>query len=297
MFQRANRFEGPVKPHTMVLATINLIQTSSFPFVLRRRISEEQCPYVITTSLSSSSANIIHSSPSMLSNKNIKIWITFSYILKMSDKMSEVVSALVSSTDLREGSEAHMECQVALEALRGLASLLPNLPPSLIVQHAPTLLIRIRLFVEKNSGEVREASMGVLRGLSTSVGSTEEFKEQIFLHLLTAIIHLEDPYPSMVVENVHFLIIMCKSALQALGPHLASKDIQKLFEEQLVPSSSLNFQDFIATLTKKLATDMKDQISLFLQVSSSYFRHTEPTIRRASILFTDVTEICNRCSG
>ncbi|KAB7493662.1 Maestro heat-like repeat-containing protein family member 1 [Armadillidium nasatum] len=197
---------------------------------------------------------------------------------QMSDKMSEVVSALVSSTDLREGSEAHMECQVALEALRGLASLLPNLPPSLIVQHAPTLLIRIRLFVEKNSGEVREASMGVLRGLSTSVGSTEEFKEQIFLHLLTAIIHLEDPYPSMVV--------MCKSALQALGPHLASKDIQKLFEEQLVPSSSLNFQDFVANLTKKLGTDMKDQISLFLQVSSSYFRHTEPTIRRASILFT-----------
>lgn len=67
----------------------------------------------------------------------------------MSDKMNEVLSALVTSTDLREGNEADTECQVALEALRGLASLLPHLPATFIIPHTPTLLIRIRLFVEK----------------------------------------------------------------------------------------------------------------------------------------------------
>lgn len=65
--------------------------------------------------------------------------------------MSEVVSALVGATDLREGSEAMTESQVALEAMRGLASFLPHLNSNLIIQHTPTLLIRIRLFVEKVS--------------------------------------------------------------------------------------------------------------------------------------------------
>ena len=41
------------------------------------------------------------------------------------------------------------ETQVALEALRGLAALLPRLPKETVLQHTPTLLIRIRLFSEK----------------------------------------------------------------------------------------------------------------------------------------------------
>lgn len=45
---------------------------------------------------------------------------------------------------------------------------------------------------------------------------------------------------------------MCKSALQSLGSHLGSKQIQKLFEEHLVPSGVLHFQDFIANVAEKL---------------------------------------------
>lgn len=64
---------------------------------------------------------------------------------------------------------------------------------------------------------------------------------------------------------------MCKSALQALGPHLASKDIQKLFEEQLVPSSPLNFQDFVATLSKKLVSLLSLAVLVLLALKTSVF--------------------------
>ena len=59
------------------------------------------------------------------------------------------MSALVSATDHREGGDGSVEEKVPLEALRGLAAILPHLPAEATLQHTPTLLIRIRLFSEK----------------------------------------------------------------------------------------------------------------------------------------------------
>ncbi|MPC85586.1 hypothetical protein E2C01_080367 [Portunus trituberculatus] len=61
---------------------------------------------------------------------------------------------MVGATDQRDtgsSEELSVESQVALEALRGLAALLPRLPQETVLQHTPTLLIRIRLFSEKVS--------------------------------------------------------------------------------------------------------------------------------------------------
>lgn len=198
---------------------------------------------------------------------------------QVSEKLTEIISALVGATDQRDGVSTEgisSETQVALEALRGLAALLPRLPKERVLQHTPTLLIRIRLFTEKSSGEVREAGLGVLRGLAASVGNTEEFQEQIHLHLLASLIHLEDPHPPTVV--------MCKSALQALGPHLGSEEMYSMFKTQLVPSGVLTYHQFITDLTKHMVNDLKDHLAFFIQAGSSYFKSSEPSLRRAAAL-------------
>lgn len=72
----------------------------------------------------------------------------------MSEKLTEIITALVAATDQHESRNTDgvdVEAQVALEALRGLAALLPRLPQETVLQHTPTLLIRIRLFSEKVS--------------------------------------------------------------------------------------------------------------------------------------------------
>ena len=45
---------------------------------------------------------------------------------------------------------------------------------------------------------LRTAAMGVVKGLALCAGETEEFTEHRHLHLLGAIVHLQDPYPPMV---------------------------------------------------------------------------------------------------
>nr|XP_045621254.1 maestro heat-like repeat-containing protein family member 1 isoform X2 [Procambarus clarkii] len=199
--------------------------------------------------------------------------------LWVSEKLTEIITALVEATDQRDscGSDGTgLETQVALEALRGLAALLPRLPQETVLQHTPTLLIRIRLFSEKSSGEVREAGLGVLRGLAASVGGTEEFREQLHLHLLASLIHLADPH--------HPTVVMCKSALQALGPHLGSEAMNSMFQNHLIPSGVLNYQQFITDLTKHMVTDLKDHMGFFIQATSAYFKSSEPSLRRAAAL-------------
>lgn len=198
---------------------------------------------------------------------------------QVSEKLTEIITALVGATDQRDSCNSDgisIETQVALEALRGLAALLPRLPQEIVLQHTPTLLIRIRLFSEKSSGEVREAGLGVLRGLAASVGSSEEFQEQLHLHLLASLVHLADPYPPTVV--------MCKSALQALGPHLGSQAMNTMFQNHLIPSGSLNYHQFITDLTKHMVTDLKDHVKFFIQATTSYFKSSEASLRRASAL-------------
>uniref|UniRef100_A0A0P4W3R7 Maestro heat-like repeat-containing protein family member 1 n=1 Tax=Scylla olivacea TaxID=85551 RepID=A0A0P4W3R7_SCYOL len=198
---------------------------------------------------------------------------------QVSEKLKEIIAAMVGATDQRDtgsSEELSVESQVALEALRGLAALLPRLPQETVLQHTPTLLIRIRLFSEKTSGEVREAGLGVLRGLAAAVGSSEEFREHLHLHLLAALVHLADPHPPTVV--------MCKSALQALGPHVGSKDMNTMFQTHLIPSGQLNYHQFIIDLTKYMVIDLKDHIGFFIQATSSYFKSPEPSLRKAAAL-------------
>lgn len=198
---------------------------------------------------------------------------------QLSEKLKEIIAAMVGATDQRDtgsSEELSVESQVALEALRGLAALLPRLPQETVLQHTPTLLIRIRLFSEKSSGEIREAGLGVLRGLAASVGGSEEFREHLHLHLLAALVHLADPHPPTVV--------MCKSALQALGPHLGSKEMNTMFQTHLIPSGQLNYHQFIVDLTKHMVTDLVDYIGFFIQATSSYFKSSEPSLRKAAAL-------------
>ncbi|KAK3886737.1 hypothetical protein Pcinc_009116 [Petrolisthes cinctipes] len=197
----------------------------------------------------------------------------------VSEKLKEIIAALVGATDQRDcsgGEEMSVETQVALEALRGLAALLPRLSHDTVLQHTPTLLIRIRLFSEKSSGEVREAGLGVLRGLASVVGSSEEFKEHLHLHLLAALVHLADPHPPTVV--------MCKSALQALGPHLGSESMNIMLQNHLIPSGVLHYHQFITDLTKHMVIDLSDHLPFFIQATSSYFKSSEASLRRAAAL-------------
>ena len=55
---------------------------------------------------------------------------------------------------------------------------------------------------------MREAGLGVLRGLAASVGSTEEFQEQVHLHLLASLIHLADPHPPTVVVRIKICVLI-----------------------------------------------------------------------------------------
>ncbi|KAF2350906.1 Armadillo-type fold, partial [Trinorchestia longiramus] len=137
------------------------------------------------------------------------------------------------------------EERVCVEALRGLAALLPLLPPETVLPHTPLLLIRARLFAEKSSGEVREASFGVVRGLSAVVGDTQEFQEQLQQHLLAAVVHLADVHQPTVV--------MCKSALLSLSHRVSCSDLQLLLQTRLSPSASLDYKSFLAALAPLLS--------------------------------------------
>ncbi|MPC39875.1 hypothetical protein E2C01_033427 [Portunus trituberculatus] len=79
--------------------------------------------------------------------------------------------------------------------------------------------------VEQTSGEVREAGLGVLRGLAAAVGSSEEFREHLHLHLLAALIHLADPHPPTVVvldlkDHIGFFIQATSSYFKSPEPSL-----------------------------------------------------------------------------
>ena len=102
-----------------------------------------------------------------------------SLIVQVDDRLHEIVGALVGGTDQKEEtmasidsevpegydrppttlssgvgpSEPLLRCEekVCVEALRGLAALLPHLPAETVLPHTPLLLIRARLFAEKVS--------------------------------------------------------------------------------------------------------------------------------------------------
>ncbi|XP_076028308.1 maestro heat-like repeat-containing protein family member 1 isoform X3 [Oratosquilla oratoria] len=191
------------------------------------------------------------------------------------DKINEVISALVGATDQREVG-ATVEDQVLLEAMKGIAILLPHLEREIVLEHTPTLLLRIRLFSEKDLGEMREASLGVLKGLASTVGETDEFQEPLKLHLVSCLVHLTDPHPPTVV--------MCKSALQSLGPIIGSDGMNSMFQNHLIPSGNLNYHQFITDLTKHMVADLSEDLALFLQAASSYFKSSDACLRKAAIL-------------
>ncbi|XP_076028483.1 maestro heat-like repeat-containing protein family member 1 [Oratosquilla oratoria] len=196
-------------------------------------------------------------------------------LFKVGDKINEVISALVGATDQREVG-ATVEDQVLLEAMKGIAILLPHLERDIVLEHTPTLLFRIRLFSEKDLGEMREASLGVLKGLASSVGETDEFQEPLKLHLVSCLVHLTDPHPPTVV--------MCKSALQSLGPIIGSDGMNSMFQNHLIPSGNLNYHQFITDLTKHMVVDLSEDLALFLQAASSYLKSSDACLQKAAIL-------------
>uniref|UniRef100_A0A6A7G7W7 Maestro heat-like repeat-containing protein family member 1 n=3 Tax=Hirondellea gigas TaxID=1518452 RepID=A0A6A7G7W7_9CRUS len=170
------------------------------------------------------------------------------------------------------------EEKVCVEALRGLAALLPQLPAETVLPHTPLLLIRARLFAEKKSGEMREASFGVVRGLSSVVGATQEFQEQLPQHLLAAIIHLADSHTPTVV--------LCKSALLSLSHHVSSPALQQLLQARLSPAASLDYKNFLAALAPLLVSWLGEQLSLIMAAASSYYHSRQPELRAAAAHFT-----------
>ena len=66
----------------------------------------------------------------------------------MTEKMNEVINALVSATDLREGTEVLAENKIALEAFKGLSTIIPNMNNLVVKSHTFTLLLRVRYYLE-----------------------------------------------------------------------------------------------------------------------------------------------------
>ncbi|KAF2354426.1 Armadillo-type fold [Trinorchestia longiramus] len=225
---------------------------------------------------------------------------------EVDDRLHEIIGALVGGTDPREETLGSIDAclndtrtdnatlcsgtrapavvvlspeeRVCVEALRGLAALLPLLPPETVLPHTPLLLIRARLFAEKSSGEVREASFGVVRGLSAVVGDTQEFQEQLQQHLLAAVVHLADVHQPTVV--------MCKSALLSLSHRVSCSDLQLLLQTRLSPSASLDYKSFLAALAPLLVTWLGEQLSLTLAAASSYYHSRQPELRAAAAHLT-----------
>ena len=69
--------------------------------------------------------------------------------MQLGEKLPEIMSALVSATDIRTDVDSSEEGEVALEALKGLSSLLPTLLNRDTQGYTQPLLMRARFYTEK----------------------------------------------------------------------------------------------------------------------------------------------------
>ncbi|XP_007488818.1 maestro heat-like repeat-containing protein family member 1 isoform X2 [Monodelphis domestica] len=168
---------------------------------------------------------------------------------------------------------------VALDAMLGLSRLLDLAEEWDVRSILLHITIRIRPFFDNERDEFRSSSINLFGHLNKFChGNCEDvFFEQIINGLVSLLLHLQDPKPSVVRA--------CKFALRMCGPNMECDELTDLFERQLHDGRGLHFGEFMNDTSKYLMQSFPDTLSRIISTNLFYFKSCWEDIRAAAPMF------------
>ncbi|XP_043242349.1 maestro heat-like repeat-containing protein family member 1 isoform X3 [Amphibalanus amphitrite] len=173
-----------------------------------------------------------------------------------------VMSALLGGLDDREEAGDGIPLQ-AMTALCGVLKVVSNEQ----VQHTLIpITIRIRVYFESESVALRSTSLGLFGACSAFCqgGLHDQYMEQAHNNLVSLLIHLNDPEPSVVLA--------CKSSLRQVGPLLDAKGINAMLQKHLIDEGKLQYANFVSDLSKLMVEELEPKLHMYIMSLLAHFR-------------------------
>ncbi|XP_043200749.1 maestro heat-like repeat-containing protein family member 1 isoform X4 [Amphibalanus amphitrite] len=173
-----------------------------------------------------------------------------------------VMSALLGGLDDREEAGDGIPLQ-AMTALSGVLKVVSSEQ----VQHTLIpITIRIRVYFESESVALRSTSLGLFGACSAFCqgGLHDQYMEQAHNNLVSLLIHLNDPEPSVVLA--------CKSSLRQVGPLLDAKGINAMLQKHLIDEGKLQYANFVSDLSKLMVEELEPKLHMYIMSLLAHFR-------------------------
>jgi len=193
---------------------------------------------------------------------------------KLQTYSTTILSAMMAGMDDKEDPEN----TITLEAMSGLSRILSQLDEPSVRQILINICLRIRPCYEKDSKDVRAASIALFGDLSRfGVGASEmPYLEQIHTNFVSILLHLDEETD---------VTKACKETLRKLGPRMGSTAINDSFQKHLLDEGMLHYGEFINNLSRLIIADFPDKVNLYVMACVGFFKSPYEDIRaNAAIL-------------
>eukprot|EP00795_Rhopilema_esculentum_P001016 gene1016-15340_t len=194
---------------------------------------------------------------------------------KLQTYSTTILSAMMAGMDDKEDPEN----TITLEAMSGLSRILAQLDETSVRQILINICLRIRPCFEKESKEVRAASISLFGDLSRfGTGASEmPFLEQIHTNFISILLHLdEEPEVSKA----------CKETLRKIGPRLGSASINESFQKHLIEGGMLHYGEFTNNLSRLMIADFQEKVNFYVMGCVGFFKSSYEDIRSNAATLT-----------
>lgn len=187
---------------------------------------------------------------------------------KLQTYSTTILSAMMAGMDDKEDPEN----TITLEAMSGLSRILSQLDEASVRQILINICLRIRPCFEKDSKEVRAASIALFGDLSRfGTGASEmSFLEQIHTNFISILLHLDEEQE---------VTKACKDTLRKIGPRLGSSPISESFQKHLIDGGMLHYGEFVNNLSRLIIADFPDKVNFYVMGCISFFKSSYEDIR------------------
>ncbi|VDK86299.1 unnamed protein product [Litomosoides sigmodontis] len=162
--------------------------------------------------------------------------------------------------------------EVAMEAVNALNKLSTRVPNAHLENILSIVLLKLRPCFEKESSALRAVSFSLFRELGQRVGSCDEYREQLFINIVSIVLHLNDEEDQ--VKQ------MCARCLISVSSLLNSNGLALLIERYLKTDEQChNYLQFLEEFSVRLAFSFPDRINYYALSCNNYFKSTSSRIR------------------
>uniref|UniRef100_UPI00398F6116 maestro heat-like repeat-containing protein family member 1 n=1 Tax=Pristiophorus japonicus TaxID=55135 RepID=UPI00398F6116 len=166
---------------------------------------------------------------------------------------------------------------MVVEAMSSISKILGQLQESF----ADSILIDVALTIEPLFEHIQvkvRASAFKVFGKLIRFGNIQlnpELMEHIHSTLINLLLHLND-------ENSEVREV-CKSALNLMGPIMASESLSKMFQELPLTDSTLDYEKYLRNISKHISRDFPDRIIFYITSCAAFFRSAHPEMRENAV--------------